>query len=115
MVSMGWTYFTYTKENVSVDDMQKIVDEFPDNWFLWGEGKNRSEKPIKQDWGWSTIVDIGNPWHNYKDDDYGHGIVSVVTVGGAGFSVGSGEKVNKFVVDKLREFGYTIIDEHFSC
>lgn len=112
---MGWTYFTYIKENVSVDDMQKIVDQFPDNWFLWGEGKNRNEKPIRQDWGWSTIVDIGNPWHNYKDDDNGFGIVDVVTVGGAGFSSGCGEKVNRFVVDKLKEFGYTILYENFSC
>lgn len=112
---MGWTYFTYTKENVSVEDMQKIVDEFPDNWFFWCEGKNRSEKPIRQDWGWSTIVDIGNPWHNWKDDDYGLGTVGIVTVSGAGFSSGSGEKVNNFVVNKLEEFGYTILKVHFSC
>lgn len=111
---MGWTYYTYTKENVSVDDMQKIVNEFHNDWFFLGEGKNRNEKPIRQDWGWSTIVDIGNPWHNYKDDDYGLGIVGVVTVGGARFSIGSGEKVNRFVVEKLKEFGYTILYEHFS-
>lgn len=111
---MGWTYYTYTKENVSVDDMQKIINEFPSNWFYLGESK-RDEKPIRQDWGWSTIVDIDNPWHNWKDDDYGLGVVGVVTVGGAGFSVGSGEKVNSFVVRKLREFGYTILKESLSC
>ena len=111
---MSWTYFTYTKENVSVDDMQKIVDEFPNDWFPWGEGKNRNERPIRQNWGWSTLVDIGNPWHNWKDDDYGLGTVGVVTVGGVGFSFGYGEKVNNFVVNKLREFGYTILKEHFS-
>ena len=111
---MGWTYYTYTKENVSIDDMQKIVNEFPSDWFYWGESK-RDEKPIRQDWGWSTIVDIGNPWHNWKDDDYGLGTVGVVTVGGAGFSIGSGEKVNNFVANKLREFGYTILKEKLSC
>lgn len=110
---MGWTYFTYTKENVSVDDMQKIVDEFPDNWFFLGEGKNRSEKPIRQNWGWSTIVDIGNPWRDWEDD-HGLGTVGVVTVGGAGFSAGLGENVNEFVVNKLREFGYTILRVDFS-
>lgn len=111
---MGWTYFTYTKENVSADDMQKIVDQFPNDWFLWGEGNNRSEKPIRQDWGWSTIVDIGNPWRNWKDDDYGLGTVCVITVGGAGFSFGYGGAINTFIVEKLKEFGYTILKEHFS-
>ena len=53
---MSWTYFTYTKENVSIDDMQKIIDEFPDDWIRWRG--NRNEKPTRQDWGWSTIVDI---------------------------------------------------------
>ena len=111
---MSWTYFTYTKENVSADDMQKIVDEFPNDWFLLGESGKRNERPIRQNWGWSTIVDIDNPWHDYEDDDYGLGIVGVVTVGGSSFSYGYGEKVNRFVVDKLREFGYTILKEHFS-
>ena len=112
---MGWTYYTYIKENVSEDDMQKIIDQFPNDWVCWGKGQSRSEKPIRQNWGWSTIVDIGNPWHNYKDDYYGFGIVDIVTVGGAGFSVGCGEKINRFVIDKLKEFGYTILYEHFSC
>lgn len=112
---MSWTYFTYTKENVSIDDMQKIINEFPDDWVLFGARKNRNEKPVRQNWGWSTIVDINNPWHDYEDDDYGLGTVCVVTVGGAGFSSGCGEKVNRFVVDKLKEFGYTILYEHFSC
>ena len=78
-------------------------------------GKNRNEKPIRQNWGWSTIVDIGNPWQNWEDDKYGFGTVGIVTVGGAGFSFDSGKKVNRFVVDKLKEFGYTVLYEHFSC
>jgi hypothetical protein len=109
---MSWTYFTYTKENVSIDDMQKIIDEFPDDWIRWRG--NRNEKPTRQDWGWSTIVDIGNPWHNWKDDDYGYGIVGVATVSGASFSSDYGEEVNRFVVDKLKEFGYTILYEYLN-
>lgn len=112
---MSWTYFTYTKENVSVDDMQKIVDEFPDNWFWFDWGKKRHEPPVRQGWGWSTVVDIGKPWHNWRSDDPDLGIVGIVTVSGAGFSSGYGETVNKFVVDKLKEFGYTVLKETFSC
>ena len=109
---MGWTYLTFTKENVSVEDMQKIVDAFPDSWFRYGESKHRSEKPVRQNWGWSTIVDIGLPWRDWNDDELGK--VGVVTVGGAGFSAGYGREVNAFMVDELRKLGYTILKEKFS-
>jgi hypothetical protein len=106
---MGMSKFIYTKENVSIDDMQKIINEFPDNWFIFGEGKNRNKKPIRQAWGWSTIVDVSLPWNNWKDEDYGLGTVGVVVIGGS-FS----EIVGYFIDEKLREIGYTILKTHIS-
>ena len=42
----------YTEEIVSIEDAQKIVNEFPDNWFWFDFGKKkRNEKPIRQNWG----------------------------------------------------------------
>lgn len=106
---MGLSRFTYTKENIFVDDMQKIINEFPDHWFMWGEGKNRDKKPTRQDWGWSTIVDVSLPWNNWKDEDYGLGTVGVVVIGG-----GLCEEVGNFVDEKLKEYGYTILKTHLS-
>ena len=62
---MGWSYYIKTKETeINIEDIQKIVDKFPNDWIYFGESK-RDEKPVKQDWGWSTIVDISNPWKNW--------------------------------------------------
>ena len=78
---MGWSYYIKTKETeINIEDIQKIVDKFPNDWFYFGESK-RDEKPVKQDWGWSTIVDVWNPRHNHKDEDHGLGIVGVQTIG----------------------------------
>lgn len=99
----------YTKENVTIEDAQKIVDQFPDNWFIFDFWKGkRDEKPIRQDWGWSAIVDVWNPDHNRKDEDYGLGIVGTWTIGGSGTTV-----VN-FVENKLKELGYTVLKITFS-
>ena len=99
----------YTRENVTIEDAQKIVDQFPDHWFMFDFGKGkRDEKPIRQDWGWSAIADVWNPKHNYKDEDYGFGIVGEWTIGG------SGTTVVEFVEDKLKELGYTVLRREFS-
>ena len=99
----------YTKENVTIEDAQKIVNEFPDNWFMFDFGKGRrDEKPIRQDWGWSAMADVWNPSHNWNDEDYGLGIVGTWTIGGSGTTV-----VN-FVENKLKELGYTVLKITFS-
>ena len=99
----------YTKENVTIEDAQRIVNEFPDNWFMFDFGKGkRDEKPIRQDWGWSAIADVWNPRHDEKDEDYGLGIVGTWTIGGSGTTVVS------FIEDRLKELGYTVLRREFS-
>ena len=99
----------YTEEVVSVDDAQKIVNEFPDDWFMFGFGKGkRDEKPVKQDWGWSTIADVWNPSRNWKDEDLESEMVGTWTIGG------SGTAVVDFVKSKLNEYGYTVLKVEFS-
>ena len=104
---MSAWYDIYTKENVSIDDAQKIIDEFPDNWFYIGENK-RNEKPVRQDWGWSAIVDVWNPVHNHEDEDHGLGIVGVWTIGGRNTAIVD------FIESKLKELGYTVLRREFS-
>lgn len=106
---MGLSRFTYTKENVSVDDMQKIINEFPDHWFMWGDKNKRNENPIRQDWGWHTIVDVNLPWRNWEDEDFDLGTVGVVVIGGMYC-----ESVGRFIDGKLEEYGYTILKTHLS-
>ena len=98
-----------TKENVTIEDAQKIVNQFPDNWFMFDFGKGkRDEKPIRQDWGWSAITDVWNPRHNCEDEDYGLDTIGRWTIGGSGTTV-----VN-FTKGKLKELGYTILNVEFS-
>ena len=105
---MGWSYYIKTKETeINIEDIQKIVDKFPNDWLYFGESK-RDEKPVKQDWGWSTIVDVWNPRHNHEDEDHGLGIVGVWTIGG------SNTTVVDFIESKLKELGYTILRREFS-
>lgn len=100
----------YTRENVTIEDAQKIVNEFPDDWFMFDYGKgNRDEKPIRQNWGWSAIADVWNPSHNWKDEDYGLGVVGTWTIGG------SDKTVVEFVEYRLKELGYTVLRREFSC
>lgn len=68
----------------------------------------RCEKPIRQDWGWSSISDIWNPRHNWNDEDYGLGTVGTWTIGGSGTTVVS------FVEEKLKELDYTVLRRQFS-
>lgn len=100
---MSTWHTIYTKENVTIEDAQKIVDQFPDNWFMFDLGKGkRDEKPIRQDWGWSAIVDVWNPRYEKEEDccDW--------TIGG------SGTTVVEFVETKLKELGYTVLRREFS-
>ena len=99
----------YTKENVTIEDAQKIVNEFPDHWFMFDFGKGkRDEKPVRQEWGWSTIAEVWNPKHDCEDEDYGLGTVGTWTIGGSGTTVVS------FVETKLKELGYTVLRREFS-
>ena len=109
---MSAWYDIYTKENVSIDDAQKIVNEFPDNWFYIGENK-RNEKPVRQDWGWSTIVDISNPWKNWDDEKLNQS-VALLPIGGCYGSQQIGKTVCDFVVEQLKDLNYTILDVEFS-
>lgn len=95
----------YTKEDISMKDAQGIVNEFPDNWFNFDE--KRDEKPIKQDWGWFAIVDVWNPCSE-DGEEYGLKTIGSWTIGGTGTTV-----VN-FIVNKLKELGYTILNVEFS-
>lgn len=109
---MSWSYSIYTKENITVEDVQKIINELPDNWFRFnGE---RDEKPIKQDWGWSTIVDISNPWKNWEDEDYGLGTVGVLNIGGSFTSSDVGKDICNFIELKLKEMNYNVLKIGFS-
>ena len=100
----------YTEEIVSIEDAQKIVNEFPDNWFWFDFGKKkRNEKPIRQNWGWSTIVDVWNPRHDWKDEETKSEMIGTWTIGG------SGTTVVDFVKSKLKEYGYTVIKVEFSA
>jgi hypothetical protein len=36
----------YTKENVTIEDAQKIVDQFPDNWFMFDFGKGKRDENL---------------------------------------------------------------------
>ena len=111
---MGWSFYIYTKENVCIDDLQNIINMFPDDWFYM-KNVNRCEKPVKQNWGWSTIVDISNPRHNWNDEEYGLGIVGVLIVSGC-FAISSdiGKIVVDFIKNKLIEMNYTIIEVKFN-
>lgn len=94
----------YVKEDVSMDVAQKIINEFPDNWFMFDFGKGkRDEKPIRQDWGWSTIRDVWNPRYEKEEE------CCVWTVGG------SDTTVCEFIESKLKEFGYTVLRREFSA
>lgn len=114
---MAWSYYTYTKENVSIDDMQKIINNFPSGWFYWCESKMlRDEEPIKQDWGWSTIVNIPFPVHDWEDDEYELGTVGVVIIGGT-YGISSdyaGKVISDFINNELEELGYTILKVKFN-
>lgn len=110
---MGWSYYIKTKETeINVEDVQKIIDKFPCNWFHFGESK-RDEKPVRQDWGWSTIVDISNPWKNWEDDRLEQKVALLPVSGNYG-SGDIGKTVTDFVVEQLKELNYTILDVEFS-
>lgn len=96
----------YTKENILEKDAQEIINEFPDDWFRYGKNK-RDEKPIKQEWGWFTIVDVWKPCVE-DGNEYGLKTIGAWTIGGSGTTV-----VN-FIENKLNELGYTILDVTFS-
>lgn len=111
---MGWSYYIKTKETeINIEDVQKIVDKFPSNWFHFCESK-RDERPVKQDWGWSTIVDVCNPWKDWEDDKLGQRI-GLLPIGGCYGSQDIGKTVMEFVVEQLKELSYTVLDVEFSC
>lgn len=114
---MSWNYYTYTKENVSIDDMQKVINDLPSGCFYYCESKlKRDAEPIRQDWGWSAIVNIPFPCHDWEDDEYGLGTVGVVVVGGSyGISDRAGKAINDLINHKLEELGYTILKVTFDC
>lgn len=110
---MGWSYYIKTKETeINIEDIQKIVDKFPSKWFYFGESK-RDEKPIRQDWGWSAIVDVCNPWKNWEDDELGQKIALLPISGCYGSNSDMGKIVADFVVEQLKELNYTILDVKF--
>lgn len=101
---MGAWNSIYIKEDVSTEVAQQIINEFPDNWFMFDFGKGkRDEKPIRQDWGWSTIADVWNPRYEKEEK------CCVWTVGG------SNTTVCKFIEDRLKELGYTVLKREFSA
>ena len=109
---MGWSYFNYTSKNVSEGDIQTIVTSFPDEWMRFS-GK-RDQKPTRQSWGWSTVVDVSNPWNDWKDDELGK--VGVVVIGGAFGTVDHDIHlaINNFVVCELKKLGYEVLKTEFS-
>lgn len=110
---VGWSYYIKTKETeINIEDIQKIVDKFPNDWFYFGESK-RDEKPVKQDWGWSTIVDISNPWKNWDDEKLNQS-VALLPIGVCYGSQQIGKTVCDFVVEQLKDLNYTILDVEFS-
>ena len=111
---MGWAYYIKTKESeINIEDIQEIINKFQSNWFHLGEDK-RNEKPIKQDWGWSTIVDICNPWIFWEDDKF-HQKICILPISGCYGTQNNGKIVTDFVVEQLEKLNYTILDIEFSC
>ena len=55
---MGKNLSIHSKEVVSMEDAQNIINSFPEHWIMEG---NRAEKPINPAWGWFAIVCINNP------------------------------------------------------
>lgn len=104
--NMSAWHTIYTKENILEKDAQEIINEFPDDWFSYGKNK-RDEKPIKQEWGWFTIVDVWKPCVE-DGNEYGLKTIGAWTIGGSGTTI-----VN-FIEKKLNELGYTILDVTFS-
>ena len=106
---MGKNLSIHTKEVVSMEDAQNIINSFPEHWIMEG---NRAEKPIKQDWGWFTIVCINNPREEIlKGNDivnpYGYWNLD-------GSDYGTLKTVSDFIIERLKEKGYTFIDTDFS-
>lgn len=104
---MSKCYFIYTKENVAKDDVQKIVDAFPQSWV-------DTFFSTRQTWGWAAMASIHNPWHDYDDEDYGLGKVGVVVIGESIGGINYLKRIDKFVVKKLREQGYTVLKNKYS-
>ena len=48
---------------------------------LISEKRKRNEKPIRQNWGWSTIVDVWNPRHDWKDEETKSEMIGTWTIG----------------------------------
>ena len=109
---MGWNYFNLTNKNVSEADMQSIIDKFPDECMRWNG--DRSKKPIKQDWGWATIVDVDIPKSDYQDNELGK--VGCVVIGGAYGIVDydTHSQINAFILEELRKLGYEILKTEFT-
>lgn len=75
--------------------------------FNFGE-TNRSEKPVRQDWGWSASADIWNPKHNQEDGNYGFRTVGIWTIGT------SNRTIVDFIEERLKELQYTVLGTEFS-
>lgn len=110
---MSWSYYIKTKEiEINIEDIQNIINKFPNNWFLFG-GNKRYEKPIKQNWGWSTIVDISNPWKNWEDEKLKQH-VALLPISGSFTSYDIGKQIADFVSEELKKLNYTVLEVEFS-
>jgi len=86
---MSWTLSLQTDPNVTEEDLDKIIGGLPNNLKGFFGG-------FKEEWGWSTIVDILLPKG------------SELTLSGAYFSSEAAPMVVKHLKQELEELGYRV-------
>lgn len=93
---MGWSITLNSNKEISEEEVDRIVEQLPGEFLLGG-----FMEPSKQDWGWSTAIDISNP----------RGAILNLS-GSYSMSGNIAEPMASYIKEKLEENGHSINIEY---
>ncbi len=85
---MGWSVTLESNKRITESEIQKIIDNLPENMYFCGF------EPSRQSWGWSCVNDVMLPEDN------------CISIGGA-YGV-SEDTRSDYIKRKLEEYGHVI-------